>query len=139
MPLKRLLGCAGLGLAVACSSSTAPPAPDALVSASQVASPAAPQAHGVSAGGGSVYVDGSIATPYWCYGFDATAIRWSGELLVTLYAGPSSEGCVAVGGWWDYRITVPQVPPGTWRVRVRHVFPPSTGGENVFAGSVRVP
>lgn len=139
MRTARLLGTAALGLAMACSSPTAPPVPDAWVSATQVSYPTAPQEFGASATGAAVYLDGSIATPYWCYGFDATARRRNGEILVTLYAGQSSEGCITVGGWWNYRITIPSVPPGTWRIRVRHAFLPSTDAETVFETSVSVP
>lgn len=139
MPSSRLIRAASLGLAIACASPTAPSSPTALVSAAQVTAPSPPQTFNASASSGTVYVDGSIATPYWCYGFGAVARRRSGELVVTLYAGRSSEGCLAVGGWWNYRITVPGVPPGTWRITVRHAFPPSPETETVFEGSVSVP
>lgn len=101
-----------LFLGLGCESPAEPTRPDAFVAATRRQDPAPLQAHSVGVADLMVIVDGHIFTADPCHGFAATTLRRGRTLTVTLHARPNSVGCLAPLTDWNYRITVPNVPPG---------------------------
>lgn len=90
--------------ALACSSPTAGEPSGPYVNVWRRAALEERQSAAVSASTGVVHAVGHMATPYPCYGVNASAIRSVRVLIITLRARPSSDGGLAVASEWNYRL-----------------------------------
>ena len=139
-PMRALIALFGVvSAAIGCDSPLEPPQPSAFVAFSRVIFPDTLQPATASAGGGIVAVDGSIIAADACHGFSPEAVRQGQRLVVTLHARRNSSGCLTGAGEWNYRVSIPNVPPGSWRVSMRHSFAPGTIAETVLDSVIVVP
>lgn len=137
-PDRLLLTCC-VAFGLACDAPTEPGTPDAFIAVTRRQLPDPLQSYVLDAGDRTVSIAGHIITSDPCHGFAATATRFDRRLVVTLHARRNGSGCLQPAGEWNYRITVPGVPAGEWRVAVRHSFAAGTVAETVLDSAVVVP
>lgn len=130
---------ASLAASLACDSPLALPEPDAYLTVRprQPIEDRTPFA--VSAEPGRVSTVGHVTTSDPCFGFGAVVQRDAPRLVITLVARSNSSGCIQPLQEWNYLVTVPEVPSGTWDVRVRTQIDPRQTPVEVIRSSVRVP
>jgi hypothetical protein len=87
---------------------------------------------------GEVAATGWLTTATPCYGFAPQSARAQRVLVVTLVIRAEGEGCVQSLQHWAFRVSVRDVPAGTWDVRVRAEYGRGTVVDLVRA-SVVVP
>lgn len=127
-----------LVFALACDAPTGNATSDTYVSVWRPVEIEELQPFAVAGGRGVVQTVGHAFTAYPCYDFSTAAQRSVRTLIVTLSARPISDGCRAVLGEWNYRITVFDMPRGQWEVGVRTRLDPSAQATEVVSSTVTV-
>jgi hypothetical protein len=89
--------------------------------------------------GERVVVRGIVGTPDPCHSFAARAVTRADTLDLRLEARSAGVPCIQIVGRFRYELSVQDVPPGTWWVRLDTSLRGSSMVTPLVAGAVNVP